>query len=211
MNISTQIRNLEPKTIVNIKGNDYVLVHKSEKECKLIRIDSQEIITINPRQYVSVEVPDDVILFEHVRNAEYSIDGILPVCATSGSAAYDFFTPIDFELAPGEKKLIWTNIKVRMPRNVVLMLNVRSNFGKLGIRLANTIGYIDSDYYDNLQNEGNIGVYLENCGKETITFMRGNTIAQGCFVPIFKALNGNTNNKRVGGFGSTGGLQNDNR
>ena len=55
----------------------------------------------------------------------------LPKRASKGSMAYDFFSPGDFSLYPNETCMIWTDIKVRMPDGIGLMLNVRSAWARL--------------------------------------------------------------------------------
>lgn len=87
----------------------------------------------------------------------------LPVRATKTSAGYDFYAPYNFDLKPQEQLLIWTNIKAYMPQGEMLILDTTSGNGtKKGVILANTIGIVDSDYYNNEDNEGNIGICLKN-------------------------------------------------
>ena len=69
--------------------------------------------------------------------------------------------------------------------------------------LANTSGWIDADYYNNEDNDGRIGIFLLNISKETQTITEGDRIAQGYFTKYLVADNGNTEEKRKGGFGST--------
>ena len=96
--------------------------------------------------------------FEHVSGAQYAADtqgctGLLPVGsiplpvrATSGSAGYDFTATCDVTLAPGQSALIPTGIRARMEPGWVLLLFPRSSLGfRHGVRLANTVGVIDSD------------------------------------------------------------------
>ena len=82
---------------------------------------------------------------------------IMPVRGTSKSAGYDFATPVDIEIKPHSKALIWTDICSYMEDDEVLMLHIRSSVGiKQGLMLANITGVIDSDYYQNKDNYGNI-------------------------------------------------------
>lgn len=206
MIFKTQVKNLDEGTVITINKENFSIIHKKEdtKQCLIQKIfpGVEGIRIIDYNEYVEVDSSSE-ILFEHVEKIEYGKEGFIPKCATVGSAAYDFYTPIDVEIKPGEKKMIWTNIKARMPKDVLLMLNVRSSFGKLNLMFANTIGFVDSDYYNNSSNEGNIGICLYNYGKETRKFKRGDRIGQGCFVPIFRSVNGNSKKVRTGGFGST--------
>lgn len=91
---------------------------------------------------------------------------ILPKQKTKTSAGYDFILPHDVILEPGEKMTIWTDVKAYMLPNEFLDLNVRSSSGiKLDLVLANTRGIIDSDYYNNESNDGNIGICIRNTKK----------------------------------------------
>ena len=69
--------------------------------------------------------------------------------------------------------------------------------------LANTSGWIDSDYYENENNDGNIGIFLLNISEEPYVIKKGDRIAQGAFFNFLVADNGNTETQRTGGFGST--------
>lgn len=90
---------------------------------------------------------------------------LMPKRATKGSAGYDFYTPIDFDLKPGEKKLIFTNVRAFMQPGEVLLLDTTSGNGtKKGVVLANTLGVVDSDYYY-ADNGGNIGICVLNTNK----------------------------------------------
>ena len=70
----------------------------------------------------------------------------LPVRATAGSAGYDFFSPVDITLNPGETVKIPTGIRVEMEQDWVLKCYPRSGLGfKYRLQLNNTVGIIDSD------------------------------------------------------------------
>lgn len=86
----------------------------------------------------------------------------LPTRGTKGSAGYDFFTPINISVRYGESVVIPTGIRCRIEDGWFLNINPRSGSGfKYGIRLANTHGIIDSDYYND-KNEGHIMVKIVN-------------------------------------------------
>jgi dUTPase len=126
----------------------------------------------------------------------------LPTRATKYSMAYDFYANANYEIRPNEVAKIWTDIKSYMQHDECLILNVRSSMGGK-FMLANTQGWIDSDYYSNESNDGNIGIFLKNISNETQYINKGDRIAQGAFFNFLKADNGNTDNLREGGFGST--------
>ena len=70
----------------------------------------------------------------------------LPKRATTGSAGYDYFSPIEFTLKPGESIRIPTGIRARMADGWVLCNFPRSGQGfKFRLQLNNTVGIIDSD------------------------------------------------------------------
>lgn len=59
------------------------------------------------------------------------------------------------------------------------------------------------DYYGNESNDGNIGIFLLNISDEVQYIHKGDRIAQGMFINYLVADNGNSDNERTGGFGST--------
>ena len=129
---------------------------------------------------------------------------ILPKRATSGSAGYDFFTPVKIELAPGESLSVPTGIRARIDEGWVLMLYPRSGLGfKYGMKLANTVGVIDSDYYYS-DNEGHIIAKITNTSTDkTITVEAGKGFIQGVFTPFGVTVDDEADGVRNGGFGST--------
>ncbi len=65
-----------------------------------------------------------------------------------GSAGYDFFSPVDFTLKPGETIKIPTGIRVFIEEDWVLNIFPRSGLGfKFRLQMNNTVGIIDSDYF----------------------------------------------------------------
>ena len=129
----------------------------------------------------------------------------LPRRATSGSAGYDFYSPIDFSLAPGENIKIPTGVRVRIDDGWVLKIYPRSGLGfKFRLQLNNTVGIIDSDYY-NSDNEGHICIKITNDSKEgkTVAVKKGEGFAQGIFVEYGITEDDDVTDVRNGGFGST--------
>lgn len=136
----------------------------------------------------------------------YDDTGILPTRADLGSAGHDFYTPIDLEIKPGEIVKFNTNIKVIMEPDEVLLLFVRSSIGiKKNLMLCNGTGVIDSTYYNNPDNEGNIIGALFNYGNETQYIKAGERVIQGVFVKYLITDNDKPlSDKRIGGVGSSG-------
>lgn len=129
----------------------------------------------------------------------------LPGRATKGSAGYDFYAPFDFRLAPGETIKIPTGIRVRIDESWVLHIYPRSGLGfKYRLQLNNTVGIIDSDYFDS-DNEGHIFVKLTNDSNEgkTLEVAKGSGFAQGIFLEYGITVDDNAEGVRNGGFGST--------
>lgn len=127
-----------------------------------------------------------------------------PFRATKNSAGYDFFSPIDIIVHPNKIQLIWTNVKAQFNPNEVLMLFVTSKMGKNGIMLANGTGIIDSDYYSNKNNDGNLGFMLYNFGDNDYIIKKGDKIGQGVFTNFLTVdCEQEIKNVRIGGFGST--------
>jgi dUTP pyrophosphatase len=133
-------------------------------------------------------------------------DVMLPSRAESRSAGYDFYSPIDYTLAPYEKYTIWTDVKAYMRDDEVLNIYIRSSMAiKHGVQLANAVGVIDASYYENESNDGNIGICLFNHSEQPVYIRAGDRIAQGVFQTYLIADEDNAQHaERVGGFGSTG-------
>lgn len=133
-------------------------------------------------------------------------DGIkLPKRATTGSAGYDFFAPVQITLKAGETVKIPTGIRVEILENWVLKCYPRSGLGfKFRLQLNNTVGIIDSDYF-NSSNEGHIFCKLTNDSNEnkTVTVNKGDGFIQGIFVEYGITFDDEVSEKRDGGFGST--------
>ena len=130
----------------------------------------------------------------------------MPERATVGSAGYDFYSPLDFVLAPGQTIKIPTGIRARIEDGWVLMIFPRSGLGfKFRIQLNNTVGVIDSDYYGS-DNEGHIFIKITNDSNEgmTLSLKKGDGFAQGVFLPYGVTSDDEAAAVRNGGFGSTG-------
>ena len=139
--------------------------------------------------------------------AEKIYEGIkIPARATSGSAGYDFCTPVGFSLAPGETIKIPTGIRVKIEEGWMLGLYPRSGLGfKYRMQLNNTVGIIDSDYYYS-DNEGHIMVKFTNASNTglTINLNAGDAFSQGIFTEYGITFDDHATGVRNGGFGSTG-------
>ncbi|EXJ23779.1 Deoxyuridine 5'-triphosphate nucleotidohydrolase [Alkalibacterium sp. AK22] len=144
----------------------------------------------------------------------------LPKRATRGSAGYDLTASKDCVIPsvfkalkdpapnsnPVASTLIPTGVKAYMPEQEYLLLaNRSSNPMKRQLAVPNGIGVIDSDYYNNEGNEGEIFVQVINYGLEDVHIKQGERIAQGIFMR-YETVDQETDafDVRTGGFGSSG-------
>ena len=133
-----------------------------------------------------------------------SSDVKMPKRATKHSCGYDFYSPVDVNINPGESMLVFTNIKAQFAQDEALFLFVTSKMGKRHIVLANGTGLVDCDYYGNQDNDGNIGFRLLNLGNEIYQIKQGDKIGQGVFMHFLTVDDEEEITvKRTGGFGST--------
>ena len=132
-------------------------------------------------------------------------DGLpLPQQATPGSAGYDLASAEEVVLAPMERKLVSTGIRIALPPGYECQIRPRSGLAiRHGISLPNTPATIDSDY------RGEIKVPMINLGADSFTVTRGMRIAQMVFAEValarFELVTELPESDRgEGGFGSTG-------
>lgn len=142
--------------------------------------------------------------FEYISTSTCDFD--LPTRATNHSAGYDFHSPIDCVIEPGETRFFSLEVKCSIKTDEFLMIVPRSSLGFKGnnhMALTNTIGIVDSDYYNNESNEGVIGLKLHNFGPEPFVIHKNDKVVQGIFIKYDTTEDDNVNNVRKGGFGST--------
>lgn len=138
------------------------------------------------------------------KNEAFYDDIILPKRATTGSAGYDFYIPYDLTIGPNESVRVETNIRCKIDSEYVLMIFPRSSLGfKYKLQLDNTAGIVDSDYF-NADNEGHIIIALTNHSDKTLELKKNDRFAQGIFLKFGITVDDDVNNKRTGGYGSTG-------
>ena len=100
--------------------------------------------------------------------------------------------------------LVPTGIKAQMNDDVYLELSVRSSCPlKHWLILANGVGVIDADYYNNPNNDGEIFFQLINLSPYDILLQKGDIVGQGIFKKYLKTDDDVAEGKRQGGFGST--------
>ncbi|WP_125767518.1 dCTP deaminase/dUTPase family protein [Lapidilactobacillus wuchangensis] len=102
--------------------------------------------------------------------------------------------------------LVPTGIKAKMADDEVLLLVNRSSSPlKRFLILPNGVGVIDSDYYNNKTNEGEIFFQLVNYGLRDQVIKKGDRLGQGIFVKYLTTDDeAPITQERQGGFGSSG-------
>ena len=100
--------------------------------------------------------------------------------------------------------LVPTGMKCKLDSGYYLELSVRSSTPlNSWLLLANSVGIIDADYYNNPDNEGHIYFQLINFSPFDIQLKRGDTIGQGIIKKYETIQEQTVNSMRTGGFGST--------
>ena len=132
----------------------------------------------------------------------------LPVRKTKYSAGYDIEAAEDCVIPAfkrGDKPtLVKTGLKAYMQDDEMLLLyNRSSNPGKKGLVLANGVGVVDKDYYENPDNDGAIMFAFFNLKNEDIEIKKGDCIGQAIFEKYMVTDNDIASGERMGGFGST--------
>lgn len=132
----------------------------------------------------------------------------LPERKTKNSAGYDIEAAEDCIIPafkPGMKPtLVKTGLKAYcQPDEFYMLLNKSSGPFKKGLVLANSVGIIDSDYYNNPDNDGHFMFAYYNFFDKDLEIKKGDAIGQVIFQKFLTVDNDNAEGERVGGFGST--------
>ena len=128
----------------------------------------------------------------------------VPAYATAGSAAFDLVSTHGVNITPNEAKVVGTGLAFEVPEGHVMLVFSRSGHGfNNGLRLANCVGVIDSDY------RGEVKAKIHNDSNTTYQVKAGERIAQAMIVPIaiakFMVVEElGTTERGEGGIGSTG-------
>ena len=139
-----------------------------------------------------------------LRVVKLSQSGFFPTKATTESAAFDIYSPKDYDILPKDKCKIPTDIQIALPEGTAGRILSRS-----GLAFNHNIhafhGTIDGDF------RGNLSVLLFNHGTNTYSIKKGDRIAQLLLVQISKVSNviccealDDINPEFHEGFGSTG-------
>lgn len=102
--------------------------------------------------------------------------------------------------------LVPTGIKCKIPDGYFLQLSPRSSLPlKHWLIMANGVGIIDADYYNNPDNEGHIYFQLINLLPVPVVIKKGDCFGQGILMKYYTGEEDEVLNTREGGFGSTNG------
>ena len=129
---------------------------------------------------------------------------MIPYRGSEEAAGYDLYSIDSVDIKPGECKLISTGIAIQLPTGYFGAIFPRSGTAvKRGLRLANCVAVIDSDY------RGNVKVPLYNDSQEVQPVEQGERIAQLIILPYatvsFEVVDELSDTIRGnGGFNSTG-------
>lgn len=141
--------------------------------------------------------------FHKVHN-ERGDRAILPVRSTANSAGYDIAIPEGITIPAHGVVMAGTGIKVQMDKEDTFLIANRSSSPRKGYVCPLGIGVIDSDYYDNPDNEGELFIILMSVDGKEHTLESGTRVAQGIFSTYSITDDDNADGLRVGGIGSTG-------
>lgn len=141
---------------------------------------------------------------ETVRIKKMFPEAIEPKRGTDGSAGYDLFSCDATVILPGKSCMISTGIAMEIPSGYVGLVFARSGLAtKQGLRPANCVGVIDSDY----RGEIMVCLYNDSSNAKEVNFY--DRIAQLVIVPyiypnleLVETLS--DTERGDGGFGSTG-------
>lgn len=142
----------------------------------------------------------------HVVAAYQSQTIQLPERKTVRSAGYDIEAAASVTILPGKVELVPTGLKAYMQPDEVLKLYARSSLAlSRKLLIANGVGVVDQDYYDNPSNEGHILIPVYNFGTEVAIIAKGERVAQALFEKFLTSpAETIPQGERSGGFGSTG-------
>lgn len=140
-----------------------------------------------------------------MRIKRLSENAIVPTKGSQHAAGYDLYSTETVSIRPHETVLIGTGWAMEFPIGYFGAIYARSGLAtKEGLRPANCVGVIDSDY------RGEVKVALHNDTNTLKTVTAGDRIAQLIimdyfFVSDFEEVNVLSDTSRAeGGFGSTG-------
>lgn len=133
-------------------------------------------------------------------------DAVVPQYQTPGAACFDLHATHCATILPGSPMAICTGLAFEVPEDHVMLIFSRSGHGfKTGVRLANCVGVIDSDY----RHEVLVKLHCDSNGPyNVLKIKKGDRVAQAMILPVkqvtFEVVDELSTTQRNGGFGSTG-------
>jgi len=131
-------------------------------------------------------------------------NAVIPRYATEGAACFDLYSITEGLVTRDAPLVCRTGLVFEVPSGYAMMIYSRSGHGfKNGVRLANCVGVIDSDY------RGEVMVKLTNDSDTPFSVSIGDRVAQAMLIPVSRLLFEESDEisdtaRGVGGFGSTG-------
>ena len=137
------------------------------------------------------------IIFERLREGV-----ILPQRANYNDSGMDFFSPIDFAIAPKSDFLLPLGLKVKLPVGMDLVFENKSGRSTKN-KLVRGACVVDEGY------RGEVHAHLFNLGRKKVVIKAGEKIIQGIirrveFPDIEEGIIDDVTSRGAGGFGSTG-------
>ena len=152
-----------------------------------------------------IVIPSYHVLMEAINNEHADI---VSIDAETGRINYCPITLDEMKKVTSKLKakptLVPTGMKCKLEPGTYLELSVRSSTPlKYWLVLANSVGIIDADYYNNPDNEGEIFFQMIILSPYNIILRKGDIIGQGIIKPYLTTEDDNASGQRTGGFGST--------
>lgn len=183
---------------------------KFEKVSKFADID----ITLPERKTAfsagyDMEVAEDIVIPSY-HNLMQAMNSVIAqnIVFENGQIVHNIFTLEDMSNITKTLKikptLVSTGMKCQLDPDTYLELSVRSSCPlKYWLILANGVGIIDADYYNNPDNEGEIFFQMINLSPYDIQLHKGDIIGQGIIKPYLTTEDDHASGERLGGHGST--------
>ena len=142
----------------------------------------------------------------YVKYKKLTDTAMVPTRGSARAAGYDLYadTDKDIMMFPGEVVEFFTGLALEIPDGYFGAVYPRSGLAtKLGLRLPNCVGVIDSDY------RGNVGIPLRNDSRSPVTVKAHERVAQIIIQPcpdivLSEAQELSETDRGTAGFGSTG-------
>jgi dUTP pyrophosphatase len=155
-----------------------------------------------------MEVAEDIVIPSYSKMARMMGEVISPFIATDEGITTRILTLEEMAAITktfGTKPtLVSTGMKCQLDPGTYLELSVRSSCPlKHWLVMANSVGIIDADYYNNPDNEGEIFFQMINLSPFDILLKKGDIVGQGIIKPYLTTEDDNASGQRTGGFGST--------